>query len=170
MLLSRTILHFDLNLYMPISMVDENMERSHERDAVNRQRFNFPANPLLGSKLLERKLENDCPEELFMSSHNRVASNPETAPESMKTFESKASSSGSSSSTTSPSSISIPSSTDTATDQDPGTIKPRKRILPTELESDTHPQKRPRHCKSATDPDIDINSDPNLPTQLSPSS
>ncbi|KAL9023562.1 MAG: hypothetical protein Q9180_008183, partial [Flavoplaca navasiana] len=78
-LLSRTILHFDLNLYMPISMVDENMERAHQRDAVNRQRFYFPANPLLGSKCLERELEKN--------SHNGVASTPEHRPVSVDTFE-----------------------------------------------------------------------------------
>lgn len=50
-LLSRTILHFDLNLYMPISTVDENMEKAHGRDSVNHQRFNFRANPLRGSRL-----------------------------------------------------------------------------------------------------------------------
>ncbi|KAL9613525.1 MAG: hypothetical protein Q9204_008894, partial [Flavoplaca sp. TL-2023a] len=98
MLLSRTILHFDLNLYMPISMVDENMERAHERDAVNRQRFYFPANPLLGSKFLERELEKDSPEKLSSrSSHHGVAPNPEYRPGSVDTFEPKGSSSGSSS-------------------------------------------------------------------------
>ncbi|KAI4225398.1 MAG: hypothetical protein L6R36_003940 [Xanthoria steineri] len=51
MLLSRTILHFDLNLYMPISTVDENMEKAHGPDSINHQRFNFRANPLLGSRL-----------------------------------------------------------------------------------------------------------------------
>ncbi|KAL8695411.1 MAG: hypothetical protein Q9224_003403, partial [Gallowayella concinna] len=48
-LLSRTILHFDLNLYMPIAMVDENMEKAHIRDAVNRQHFHFKTDPLSGS-------------------------------------------------------------------------------------------------------------------------
>lgn len=83
MLLSRTILHFDLNLYMPISMVDENMERAHERDAVNRERFYFPHNPLLGSKLLERGLEKESPEVASTSSHNGVASNPKYRPGSV---------------------------------------------------------------------------------------
>ncbi|KAL8884733.1 MAG: hypothetical protein Q9192_006777 [Flavoplaca navasiana] len=77
MLLSRTILHFDLNLYMPISMVDENMERAHERDAVNRQKFYSPANPLPGSKFWERELEKDSPEVSSRSSHDGVAPNPE---------------------------------------------------------------------------------------------
>ena len=38
-LVSRVILAFDLNLYIPISLVDENMERAHSRDAVNSQKF-----------------------------------------------------------------------------------------------------------------------------------
>ena len=40
-LLSRTILHFDLNLYMPIAKVDENMEKAHVRDAVLGEKFHF---------------------------------------------------------------------------------------------------------------------------------
>ncbi|CAO1605745.1 glutamate--cysteine ligase [Xanthoria calcicola] len=57
-LLSRTILHFDLNLYMPISTVDENMEKAHGRDSINHQRFNFRANPLLGSRLHPTKVQS----------------------------------------------------------------------------------------------------------------
>lgn len=38
-LLSRAILAFRLNLYLPISKVDENMERAHRRGAVLKQRF-----------------------------------------------------------------------------------------------------------------------------------
>ncbi|KAH9942460.1 glutamate-cysteine ligase catalytic subunit [Epithele typhae] len=40
-LLSRAILHFNLNLYIPISKVDENMARAQTRDAVRAQRFYF---------------------------------------------------------------------------------------------------------------------------------
>ena len=38
-LLAQTILHFDLNLYIPIPTVDENMERASARDAVIEQEF-----------------------------------------------------------------------------------------------------------------------------------
>jgi len=38
-LVSRVILAFDLNLYMPISLVDQNMDRAHARDATQTQRF-----------------------------------------------------------------------------------------------------------------------------------
>lgn len=41
-LLSRVVLFFDLSLYMPLSLVDENFRRAHERDAVRTQRFFFP--------------------------------------------------------------------------------------------------------------------------------
>ena len=41
-LLSRVILSFDLSLYMPLSLVDENFRRAHGRDAVRTQRFHFP--------------------------------------------------------------------------------------------------------------------------------
>lgn len=40
-LLTRAILAFDLALYMPLSMVDENMRRAHRRDAVRGERFFF---------------------------------------------------------------------------------------------------------------------------------
>ncbi|PFH59321.1 hypothetical protein XA68_12522 [Ophiocordyceps unilateralis] len=44
-LVTRAILSFDLNLYIPIAKVDENMERAHGRDAVLAQRFFFRKNP-----------------------------------------------------------------------------------------------------------------------------
>jgi len=40
-LVSRVILYFGLNLYVPISQVDENMKRAQTRDAVSTQRFHF---------------------------------------------------------------------------------------------------------------------------------
>ena len=40
-LASRVMLFFDLNLYIPISKVDENMRRAHVRDAVTSQKFFF---------------------------------------------------------------------------------------------------------------------------------
>jgi hypothetical protein len=40
-LLSRAILFFELNLYMPISLVDENMRIAHRRDSVRKEKFYF---------------------------------------------------------------------------------------------------------------------------------
>jgi glutamate--cysteine ligase catalytic subunit len=40
-LVSRVILAFDLNLYMPLSLVDENMARAHGRDAAHKVKFHF---------------------------------------------------------------------------------------------------------------------------------
>ncbi|KDN42501.1 putative gamma-glutamylcysteine synthetase [Tilletiaria anomala UBC 951] len=40
-LLTRAILSFGLNFYIPISKVDENMKRAHIRDAVHTQKFYF---------------------------------------------------------------------------------------------------------------------------------
>jgi glutamate--cysteine ligase catalytic subunit len=40
-LLTRTILHFNLNFYMPLSKVDANMETAHHRDAVRQDKFWF---------------------------------------------------------------------------------------------------------------------------------
>ena len=40
-LLTKAILHFDLNFYIPIAKIDENMEMAHTRDAVVSQKFFF---------------------------------------------------------------------------------------------------------------------------------
>ena len=40
-LLSRVILFFDLNLYVPISKVDANMKTAHRKDAVLKEKFYF---------------------------------------------------------------------------------------------------------------------------------
>ena len=43
-LITRAILSFDLNFYIPIALVDENMETAHARDAVLEKRFHFRKN------------------------------------------------------------------------------------------------------------------------------
>ena len=40
-LASRVILYFDLNLYLPLSKVDENMRRAQTRDALRQKKFWF---------------------------------------------------------------------------------------------------------------------------------
>ncbi|PKI84318.1 glutamate--cysteine ligase [Malassezia vespertilionis] len=40
-LLSRVMLHFNTDFYMPLSLVDENMQRAQQRDAIHTQRFYF---------------------------------------------------------------------------------------------------------------------------------
>ncbi|KAI0473270.1 glutamate-cysteine ligase [Xylariaceae sp. FL0804] len=44
-LITRAILSFDLNFYIPISRVDENMETAHAKDAVLEKKFYFRKNP-----------------------------------------------------------------------------------------------------------------------------
>lgn len=44
-LITRAILSFDLNFYIPIACTTENMETAHARDAVNTQKFYFRKNP-----------------------------------------------------------------------------------------------------------------------------
>lgn len=44
-LLTRIILTYDLNFYMPISLVDENMHSAHRRDSLRTQLFHFPCDP-----------------------------------------------------------------------------------------------------------------------------
>lgn len=45
LLVIRVILAFDLNLYIPLSKVDENMKRAHVIDAVNKQKVIYRSNP-----------------------------------------------------------------------------------------------------------------------------
>lgn len=44
-LITRAILSFDLNFYIPIARTTENMETAHRRDAVNTEKFYFRKNP-----------------------------------------------------------------------------------------------------------------------------
>lgn len=44
-LITRAILSFDLNFYIPIAKVDEGMETAHARDAVLEKKFYFRKNP-----------------------------------------------------------------------------------------------------------------------------
>lgn len=44
-LITRAILSFDLNFYIPIARTTENMERAHGRDAVRREKFYFRKDP-----------------------------------------------------------------------------------------------------------------------------
>ena len=44
-LITRAILSFDLNFYLPITRTDENIETAHRRDAVLQQKFWFRKNP-----------------------------------------------------------------------------------------------------------------------------
>lgn len=44
-LITRAILSFDLNFYIPISRVTENMETAHARDAAHSSKFYFRKNP-----------------------------------------------------------------------------------------------------------------------------
>eukprot|EP00735_Rhodelphis_limneticus_P009061 TRINITY_DN2513_c0_g1::TRINITY_DN2513_c0_g1_i1::g.19169::m.19169 TRINITY_DN2513_c0_g1::TRINITY_DN2513_c0_g1_i1::g.19169 ORF type:complete len:771 (+),score=242.83,sp/P48506/GSH1_HUMAN/46.50/0.0,GCS/PF03074.11/2.4e-144,GCS2/PF04107.8/0.034 TRINITY_DN2513_c0_g1_i1:139-2451(+) len=45
-LASRVIIAFDLNLYIPISKIDENMERAHKRGACKTEKFWFRRSPV----------------------------------------------------------------------------------------------------------------------------
>lgn len=48
-LITRVILSFNLNLYIPIARTTENMETAHKRDAVNTETFWFRKNPFSSS-------------------------------------------------------------------------------------------------------------------------
>lgn len=48
-LIVNVINHFDVNFIMPVSKVDENMERAHRRDAILSQKFWFNTNSIKAS-------------------------------------------------------------------------------------------------------------------------
>ncbi|KAL8912591.1 MAG: hypothetical protein Q9172_007475, partial [Xanthocarpia lactea] len=142
MLLSRAILHFDLNFYMPISMIDENMEKANRRDAINREHFRFRADPLLGSKLA---MTVTSPEIMPSSSPTENIPDPESAHGSVTPDESTGSSTAGSSSSTTSLSSSI-SSTDSPPVQDSAedVTASSKRTLPDVELTDGQPTKRSR--------------------------
>eukprot|EP00736_Rhodelphis_marinus_P011572 Rmarinus@m.24135 len=59
-LVSRVIIAFDLNLYIPISLVDENMDRAHERDACASEKFWFRKSPITGTSFLPTGFKCVC--------------------------------------------------------------------------------------------------------------
>ncbi|KAL7752335.1 glutamate--cysteine ligase [Sorochytrium milnesiophthora] len=68
-LLSRVVLCLDLNLYIPISKVDENMQTAHKRDAVLDEKFWFRRNVL--ESLVKGKKTPNCSPKM---SHSRSRS------------------------------------------------------------------------------------------------
>ena len=50
---TRVILAFDLNLYIPLSKVDDNMKREHERDGVHQRKVCIQG----GGTICRRKLQ-----------------------------------------------------------------------------------------------------------------
>ncbi|KAI8993904.1 glutamate-cysteine ligase catalytic subunit [Trametes punicea] len=60
-LLSRAILHFNLNFYIPISKVDENMARAQKRDAIHSQKFYFRKDVFPSGPSQPSSLASSCP-------------------------------------------------------------------------------------------------------------
>ncbi|KAI0633570.1 glutamate-cysteine ligase catalytic subunit [Trametes polyzona] len=60
-LLSRAILHFNLNTYIPISKVDENMARAQRRDAVHSEKFYFRKDVFPPGPSQPSSLASSCP-------------------------------------------------------------------------------------------------------------
>ncbi|ROT41378.1 glutamate-cysteine ligase [Sodiomyces alkalinus F11] len=78
-LVTRVILSFDLNFYIPITKVDENMERAHAVDAVLNQRFYFRKNPFPGRHShVNNGHANNAPSS--SSSSSRPGSRPPSRP------------------------------------------------------------------------------------------
>lgn len=53
-MIHNVINHFDVNFIMPISKIDENMERSHKRDAYIKEKFWFRTNILADGKSIKK--------------------------------------------------------------------------------------------------------------------
>ncbi len=71
-LLSKTILHFNLNLYVPITKIDENMETAHARDAVVSRRFVFRQNIIASPNAPPRKSNGPPAAEYRLMSINDI--------------------------------------------------------------------------------------------------
>lgn len=56
-LLVELINRFDLNFIMPVSLIDENLERAHKRDAINSTKFYFRKNIIPKSHYFSNDLE-----------------------------------------------------------------------------------------------------------------
>ncbi|KAL8903862.1 MAG: hypothetical protein Q9171_007252 [Xanthocarpia ochracea] len=161
MLLSRTILHFDLDFYMPISMIDENMEKANRRDAINREHFRFRADPLLGSKLTPT-VTKASPEMVLpsdTSSPTENISDPESTHGSVTPDESKGSSTAGPLSSTTSLSSSISSTDNPPVQHSAGEVTASsKRTLPdVELLTDGQPTKRSRPTEDIRNSDEEYN-------------
>jgi glutamate--cysteine ligase catalytic subunit len=66
-LVSRIILYFNLNLYLPLSKVDENMRRAQTRDALHTQKMWFSQNlmPPCGCETPQKKMPHEKVATLF---------------------------------------------------------------------------------------------------------
>ena len=59
-LVTRAILSFDLNFYLPIPRTTENMETAHARDALLDKRFYFRKDPFLGRRSRTNSVDASC--------------------------------------------------------------------------------------------------------------
>lgn len=83
-LMTRVILSFDLNLYIPIQRTAENMETAHKRDAVNTQKFYwrkdpFPKRTPMGSPNLGPQQDGDNTAPASSNGINGTETTPATA-------------------------------------------------------------------------------------------
>jgi glutamate--cysteine ligase catalytic subunit len=81
-LITRAILSFDLNFYVPITRVSENMETAHKRDAVLNQKFWFRKNPFSKKHAVKSNTGSPAPGASGMGSRpvSRPVSRPATPP------------------------------------------------------------------------------------------
>ena len=77
-LVTRAILSFDLNLYIPIPRTTENMETAHARDAVMRKKFWFRKNPFPRRSPKQSPLLNGIGEPTSGTATPPQASRPQT--------------------------------------------------------------------------------------------
>ncbi|RXK35782.1 glutamate-cysteine ligase catalytic subunit [Tremella mesenterica] len=84
-LLTRAIISFDLNFYMPISQVDSNMQRAQERNAAKSNKFFFRKNifpldrPLTKYDLASRPRTPTLPSPTDSTTSHRIPTSPSTA-------------------------------------------------------------------------------------------
>lgn len=77
-LVTRAILSFNLNFYIPIRRVDENMETAHARDAVLERRFHFRKNPFPAFRASRNANSNGAGSNRASAINSPVTSRPAT--------------------------------------------------------------------------------------------
>jgi glutamate--cysteine ligase catalytic subunit len=77
-LITRAILSFDLNFYVPIERVSENMETAHKRDAVLNEKFWFRKDPFPKKTAMKSSTNSPAPGAAGLGS--RPVSRPPTPP------------------------------------------------------------------------------------------
>jgi len=76
-LLVNVINHFDVNFIMPVTKVDENMDRAHKRDSILNQKFWFNVNSIKQSNFeITTNIQATLEKLNYLKSHESMEEQP----------------------------------------------------------------------------------------------